>query len=160
TLTVLQINAAPQEDLGPWLEAIKAKKGLSFQLEHQYVGRRTSALPLQVTTDADGRFKLTGIGRNRLVKAQLDGPTIASQQFHMMTRPGPTLEVPERQDRSEYGDHGKVATYYGANFRHVAAPTKPVVGVVRDRDTRKPLAGVTVQSYTRDIGPGYREGFD
>src|SRR5262249_23262862 len=40
-----------------------------------------------------------------------------------------------------------VATYHGANFRYVAGPTKPIVGVVRDRDTKKPLAGVTVQSY-------------
>ncbi len=160
TLTVLQINAAPKEDLGPWLDAVKAKKGLSFQLEYRYVARHTFALPLKVTTDAAGRFKLTGIGRNRLVAAQLDGPTIASQQFHMLTRPGLTLEVPEREDRSEYGKRGKVATYYGSSFRHVAAPTKPVVGVVRDRDTKKPLAGVTVRSYARAIGPSALEGFD
>jgi RNA polymerase sigma factor (sigma-70 family) len=160
TLTVLQINAAPKEDLGPWLNAVKAKKELSFRLEQRYVGRYTVAVPLKVTTNTDGRFKLTGVGRNRLVKAQLDGPTIASQQLHMRTRSGPTLEVMEREDRFVYGERGKVATYYGSNFRHVAAPTKPVVGVVRDRDTRKPLAGVTVGSYTRAIAPGLREGFD
>src|SRR5262249_22728002 len=72
----------------------------------------------------------------------------------------PTIVVPEREGRSEYGEQGKVATYYGSNFRHVAAPNKPVVGVVRDRDTKKPLAGITVGSYTRAIGPGIREGFD
>ena len=38
------------------------------------------------------------------------------------------------------------ATYYGATFRHAAAPTKPIVGVVRDRDTKKPLAGITITS--------------
>src|SRR5262249_53947324 len=89
-----------------------------------------------------------------------DGPTIASQQFHMLTRPGPTFEVPEREEDSEYGKRGKSATYYGSNFRHVAAPTKPVVGVVRDKDTRKPLAGVTVGSYARATGPSSFEGFD
>ncbi len=44
------------------------------------------------------------------------------------------------------GDLGAITTYYGANFRHAAAPTKPVLGVVRDRDTKKPLAGVIVES--------------
>ena len=40
-----------------------------------------------------------------------------------------------------------VTTYYGATFRHAAAPTKPIVGVVRDKDTKKPLAGITIRSY-------------
>ena len=40
-----------------------------------------------------------------------------------------------------------VAAYNRPNFRHVAAPTKAVLGVVRDRDTGKPLAGVTIESY-------------
>src|SRR5262249_113813 len=86
--------------------------------------------------------------------------TIASQQFSMLTRPGATLEVPEFKSFAEYGARGKVATYYGPNFRHVAAPNRPVVGVVRDKDTRKPLAGITVESYTRAIGPGLREGLN
>jgi hypothetical protein len=44
-----------------------------------------------------------------------------------------------------------VWAYYGANFRHAAAPTKPIVGVVRDKDTKKPLAGVTVRGHSRAI---------
>ena len=40
-----------------------------------------------------------------------------------------------------------IATHTGPRFRHMAAPTRPVVGVVRDKDTRKPLAGVTIESY-------------
>ena len=39
-------------------------------------------------------------------------------------------------------------TYYGANFRYPAAPTKPITGVVRDKDTKKPLVGVTIRSHT------------
>jgi 5-hydroxyisourate hydrolase-like protein (transthyretin family) len=40
----------------------------------------------------------------------------------------------------------QTTTYYAASFRHAAAPTKPVVGRVRDKDTGKPLAGVTIES--------------
>jgi RNA polymerase sigma factor (sigma-70 family) len=160
TLTVMQINAAPREDLGAWLEAVKAKKGLRLQLEQDYLKRYTIALPLRATTDAAGQFRLTGVGRNRLVAAQLDGPTIASQQIHMLTRPGPAIKATEHEGQSEYGDPRKVVTYYGATFRLAAAPTKPLGGVVRDNDTRKPLAGVKIWSHTRAIGPGATEQFD
>ena len=37
-------------------------------------------------------------------------------------------------------------TVYGAAFDHVASPSRPIVGVVRDRDTGAPLAGVRVVS--------------
>ena len=102
TLRLMQINAAPGEDLGPWLEAVKGKKGLSLELEQQYLKRFTIAVPPQVTTDAAGRFRLTGIGRNRLVAAQLDGPTIVSEHLHILTRPGKTIEVTEYEGKPEY----------------------------------------------------------
>jgi RNA polymerase sigma factor (sigma-70 family) len=160
TLTVLQINAAPGEDLGPWLEAARAKKGLSLALEQEYLKRYTIALAPKVTTDAAGRFRLTGVGRHRLVWAQLDGPTVASQQLHILTRPGTAIEVTYHQGRPEDGDPRIVTTYYGADFRFVAAPTKPIVGVVRDKDTKKPLAGATIRSHVRAINPSYFRTLD
>ena len=39
-------------------------------------------------------------------------------------------------------------TYHGAAFDHVAGPGLEIVGTVRDKDTGKPLAGVTVQTRT------------
>ena len=66
-LTVLEIVASPKEDLGPWLEAVKGKKGESDDLEFQYLTRfPTVGTVPRVTTDAQGRFKLGGIGSNRL----------------------------------------------------------------------------------------------
>ena len=151
TIRLMQINAAPEEELGPWLEAVKAKKDVHLELEQRYFKRFTIAVPLQVTTDSAGRFRLSGIGRNRLVTAQLDGPTIVSQHLHMFTRDGTKIELT---------DDGRVTTYYGASFRHAAAPTKPIVGVVRDKDTKKPLAGFTIRSLALTIGPNALLGFD
>jgi protocatechuate 3,4-dioxygenase beta subunit/predicted DNA-binding protein (UPF0251 family) len=139
TLRVMQINAAPEEDLGPWLEAVKAKKDIRLELEQRYLNRFTLAVPLQVTTDSAGRFRLTGIGRNRLVTAQLEGPAICAEHLLMLTRPGETIEVRHSQP-------GGVDRYYGASFRHAAAPSKPIIGVVRDADTKAPLAGITVRA--------------
>jgi protocatechuate 3,4-dioxygenase beta subunit len=149
TLTVLQINAAPDEDPGPWLEAVKGKKGLSLELEFEqrYLPRFTVALSPRVTTDAEGRFRLTGIGRNRLVRVQLDGPTIASQQLYVLTRPGEAIQVPLIDADLASGTPGVAMTCYPISFQHVAGLTQPVVGVIRDQDTGQALPGMTVQSY-------------
>jgi RNA polymerase sigma factor (sigma-70 family) len=160
TLTVLAVHAASGEDLGPWLEAAAGRKGRSFELEQQYLKRSTVALSSKTTTDAEGRIRLTGIGGNRLVVARLDGPTIASQQLHILTRPGKPIEVTKYEGDPAYGEPRIVTIYHGARFRLVAAPTRPVVGVVRDKDTKKPIPGVTIQSYVRSGAPGINHHVD
>src|SRR5439155_21777722 len=97
-------------------------------------------------TAAAGRFRMTGIGRDRLAVVRLDGPTIASKYLHIRTRPGEAFKVPAVEADPEYGTPQLDVTYYGADFRHVAGPTKPIVGIVRDKDTKQPLAGVTIRS--------------
>jgi protocatechuate 3,4-dioxygenase beta subunit len=153
TLRVLRIDAAPGEDLSPWFEAVKSKEALASKLLKKYLTRSTIALSPTATTDAEGRFRLTGIGRNRLVTAQLDGPTIASEHLHILTRRGENVEVPKLEGKPEYGEPRIVMAYYGASFRHVAAPTKPIVGQVRDKDTKKPLAGIVIRSYKLASSP-------
>jgi RNA polymerase sigma factor (sigma-70 family) len=103
------------------------------------------ALPhMEATTDARGRFRLTGIGREREVELSLRGPTIAAKERDVIvrTRIAKPSYVPINKDRPELGK----LSYYGATSDIVAAPTKPIVGTVRDKDTGKPLAGVTIRS--------------
>src|SRR5262249_3377399 len=102
TFAVREINAAAGEELGPWLEAVRGKQGRSFDLEQQYLKRSTSALSPRATTDAEGRFRLTGIGRDRLVVGQLDGPGVVSQRLRILTRPGKTIEVMEFEGRPAF----------------------------------------------------------
>jgi protocatechuate 3,4-dioxygenase beta subunit len=111
----------------------------------KYLSRYTGAVSGKATTDREGRFRLTGIGRNRLARVQLDGPTIVSRYLRILTRPGTTIEATWGGD-DQSGIPHTVWAYYGANFRHAAAPTKPIIGVVRDKDTKEPLAGVTIRS--------------
>src|SRR5262249_57580742 len=40
--------------------------------------------------------------------------------------------------------NGPMIVYYGARFDHVAAPARPVVGTVRDKDTGAPIPGVHI----------------
>ncbi len=83
-----------------------------------------------VKTGADGRFQINGIGRERAATLRVEGPTIATQQVKAVAQTA-----------------GKAGAR-GVPFDLLAVPTRPVVGVVRDKETGKPLAGVVVRSYT------------
>jgi RNA polymerase sigma factor (sigma-70 family) len=91
-------------------------------------------LTRSAVTGADGTFRLTGISGECLVGLRFAGPTIETAEVYTLTRPAPTIRLPRH------------LVFYGAVFDHAAAPTRPIEGVVRDKDTGKPLAGVTIQA--------------
>jgi beta-lactamase regulating signal transducer with metallopeptidase domain len=131
-------QAAPKEgpDLGPWLDA--AKKGLVS------ADRQLSRLPgyeeetsPPIVSDGDGRFTVPGIGAERMARLQISGETIATTQFAVVTRP----MTPIAQTGGAYGP----TQVFGKDFTYQAAPTKPIVGTVRDAATGKPLAGVRLE---------------
>ena len=39
------------------------------------------------TTDADGRFEVRGVGRDRIVSLIIQGPTLADSHLYAMARP-------------------------------------------------------------------------
>jgi protocatechuate 3,4-dioxygenase beta subunit len=139
SVQVVSLAAPKASDLTPWLEALQANPREYIDLEGQFLDRvsfhySVSPFPA-VVTDAEGRFELTGVGRERLVEVILQGPTIARTWVSILTRPGKSIVA-------TMPGGGKL---YGATFDHAAAPTRPIVGTVRDKDTGKPLAGVIVQ---------------
>jgi hypothetical protein len=72
-----------------------------------------------------------------------------------MTRPGRKIVMNPSKIAPE-----TILLYHGNTFEYAAAPTRPVEGIIRDRDTGKPLAGVTVQNVTSLIrhDTGLEEG--
>ena len=73
--------------------------------------------PTVLTTDGEGRYQMTGVGRDRVLFLHLQGPGIA------------------------VADLGVIA---GAPADYVARASRPIRGVVREEETGKPLAGVAV----------------
>ena len=100
------LNASPDENLASWEAAMAGAK----DIYDPAMGMLPNILELlrwrndlAVTTGADGRFRLTGIGRERVVSLWIEGPTIVTSfaDIHARTRPGPTyrLAAAERQAR-------------------------------------------------------------
>ena len=80
-----------------------------------------------VLTDADGRFRLTGMGRGRVATLALEGTGTAQGEF--------------RAAASATGDRG---------VEHVVSRPRSVRGVVRDRATGRPVAGVRMSLHSTD----------
>jgi RNA polymerase sigma factor (sigma-70 family) len=146
TIRVEDLSLPLAADLGPWLEALRHDRDDGYPTESKFLKNLHNSSLAQlipaVSTDADGRFQLKGIGRERLVGIRIEGPTIETKQVRVMTRPGEMITALAFRRYLK----GGTLTYYGATFDHYAAPAKPIVGVVRDKETGKPLAGVTIRS--------------
>jgi RNA polymerase sigma factor (sigma-70 family) len=90
--------------------------------------------PAALTTDGDGRFRLTGAGRERLVQLRVRGEDLEHVRAWVLTRAAPLPKLPT-------GHFG----VYGPTFDLLLGPSKPVAGTVRDRHTGKPVAGIVVE---------------
>ncbi len=148
-------------DLTPWLDALKAARDYNGKLRagnhlSDYLQGRRGVFATGFATGSsglDGVIRLAGLGRERVLKASIEGPGIESRVVLIATRPMATLRVESfsaagRKIISNADEDGIV---YGATFDHVAAPSRAVEGVIRDRDSGAPLAGVVVQSLRKSL---------
>jgi RNA polymerase sigma factor (sigma-70 family) len=153
TVRVRGVIAPIKEDLSAFVKALSDKQEL-FPSVHEHAfgpleglgANNLGTLFPRASTDADGLFQFQGIGRERLVHLRIEGPTIITQNVFAMTRPGRTLQLPGYR---RYLPDTDLFTIYGNGLEHVAAPCRPIVGVVRDKDTGKSIPGAIVTSYKR-----------
>jgi RNA polymerase sigma factor (sigma-70 family) len=132
---------AEGDDLKPWLDENVRLRKASIWLNE---GRLVTVAPpafgkrLTATTDKDGKFRLRGAGRDRVLSVRVTGPGIEHKFFWGVTRP----DAPkDGYFKTHDFNHG----LYGPNVTVLVAPSKPLVGTIRDRKTDKPIAGITVQ---------------
>jgi RNA polymerase sigma factor (sigma-70 family) len=131
TVQVLALDDPADGGLDGWIDG--RKRNRSIEVKRLRAG--ALGVPTTIQTGKDGRFCLTGLGRERVVFLQLSGANLSSAQFWALTR----TKAPEGLRTGYYGT-------YGATFDFLVKPSKPIVGTVRERRTGKPLAGITIAS--------------
>jgi protocatechuate 3,4-dioxygenase beta subunit len=132
------LYAYPGEDLTEYLAAMR-KKVSGPGPSKGWSGPLPEPATVVTTTKEDGRFRLTGLGRERFALLFIEGPAIANGVCSALTRVGPNK--PEAFE------------LHYARFDYVAAPSRPIRGVVRDKKTGKPLAGVEVNLQYGSVVP-------
>lgn len=109
------------------------------------VGVTGLALFIEATTDRDGKFKLDGLGPDRWISMEIEGQKIVKTWASAVTRMMKPVNNPGFDPRF------RSQQLYGANFDYVAEPSQLITGVIRDADTKEPLASVQI-GYERYIG--------
>ncbi|HEX5271466.1 MAG TPA: sigma factor-like helix-turn-helix DNA-binding protein, partial [Gemmataceae bacterium] len=117
-------------DLKPWLA--DPKQSALAPTGKRYLPTDLDG-PTEVKTDKDGRFRLTGFGRDRVAHLQIRGAGIEDNDVEVITRAG-RVDGLRLESRAVYP--------LGANY--TVRPSKPIVGTVRDRKTGRPIAGIDV----------------
>jgi hypothetical protein len=144
----------PSGKLDEWLTVLNAEKAaysVAYELLRSWVSNDVPSLYEPVIADRDGRFTLRGIGRERIASLLISGPGIETRCEYVATRDMPAVKVPAmnlpRQPELNI-------VYHGAAFDLAAGPGLEIVGTVRDKDTGRPLAGITVQTTMPFGDPG------
>jgi protocatechuate 3,4-dioxygenase beta subunit len=165
TIKVIQIDEAPEGGLAAWLarnERAESLRGIGFYELRKPLGPGLARLIPATTTDPDGRFRLAGLGRERVVSLLVEGGGVEIQVLRVATRRG--RRVSFRFGNDETGGRGAVdVAIYPAEFEAVVAPSRPVEGIVREQASGRPLPGAVVRADTGNynaFGPEFHLGFD
>jgi len=147
-VTVEHVNVPKGGDLKAWIEGVKQGEPSVADQAIDWYREAPEAKGRKATTDADGRFRIEGLGAERVVRLSLQGEAIACDAVQVVLRktsPFPATPFPD----PGYANHLDAGsrTIYGADFIYAALPGRAVEGVVRDANTDEPLAGAGVWSY-------------
>ncbi|HTU88775.1 MAG TPA: sigma-70 family RNA polymerase sigma factor [Gemmataceae bacterium] len=145
SVLVEEVAAPPEGDLSPVLKTIQndGNNVFAHPLRGCSVGKHCRFLPV-MKTDEQGRIRLTGLGKERVIVLRLEGPTIEHQVLYVLTRSKLNVKELVKSAPDRMGGLMRLPAIYGPNFEHLAGPTKPITGIVRDRATGKPLADIHI----------------
>ncbi len=155
TIQLVGILRPNSGTLDEWLEALKREKAaypVQSRMFRRWSGDDIPALFPAVVADREGRFMLKGVGRERIAALLVGGPGIETLFEYAATRDMPAVKVPPHQQLHVPQPD---VVYHGAATDLAAGPGLEIVGTVRDKETGKPLAGITVQT-TRPFGDPFR----
>jgi hypothetical protein len=105
--------------------------------------------------DREGQFTLKGVGRDRIAALLVVGQAIETLFEYAATRDVAAVKV-HLGESSPSDRPGRDVVYHGAAPELAAGPGLEIVGTVRDKDSGRPLAGITVQTAIPPFGSPFR----
>ncbi len=141
TVEVVRVGNVADGDLTAWIEKNAEMRKRNYWLNETGLSTIPGVLGLgkaKATSDAAGKFRLTGFGRDRILWVRVSGPLFATKVFWVVSRPGgPRAGYISTRDFN----HG----VYPPEVSVLLEPSRPLFGTVRDAKTGKPIAGVKVE---------------
>lgn len=140
---ILEVMIPQSRNLDAHLER-EVKFGLENSTDYERTLHLVHLLPgmtAETLTDDDGRFKLDGIGGDRLVRLQISAPTVVDTELTAMARE--SANVRTRLGVSSPADDDRWIIY-GSGFTLTLKPGRTVKGRVIDRLTDQPISGMWV----------------
>ncbi|MFL5342785.1 MAG: sigma-70 family RNA polymerase sigma factor [Gemmataceae bacterium] len=133
------------EALDRYLEEVRTGgRRVRGRAQHQHLSRLQAGRIVDafrpVKTDADGRFRIAGIGRDCIVQLAVSGPSIQHQTLTARTQAGPPVSRPVTERQQE------PLTILGSNFDLHVKPARLLRGTVRVKGTGEPVAGAEVSA--------------
>ncbi len=144
-VSVKAIQTFPRGDLDRALDAQRRGIPIADTTEVHFLWYRhhVPVPSLTATTGADGRFRIDGIGRERLVTLHVEGPGIHYSEMQTMTR---RAEASRGPGNITTRDNIQKSMIYGATFDYLVKPARLIRGTVREKGSGKPLAGIWIHA--------------
>jgi RNA polymerase sigma factor (sigma-70 family) len=105
-------------------------------------------------TDKAGRFRIQGVGAERVAVLQVRGAGVTQELLYVISRPGFDPASVNKAVRDaippELRRLDGPALLYGSTFDYVAQPMRIIEGTVREAGTGEPVAGFTISSLVGD----------
>ncbi|MDA7527433.1 M56 family metallopeptidase [bacterium] len=97
----------------------------------------------EVRTDVDGRFTMTGLGNERLIRLRVSAQPVIDSELMAVTREMPDLTFQSEPNDPDRDTSREISgTIRGADFTVKLQRGLTVKGMVIDRETRQPISGM------------------
>ena len=131
------LASPPGKRLGRWLDQAR-ERGVNDPTQG-LVESAGTAIPTAFT-GPDGRFRLADVGPDQIAEILVSGPTIATAQLYVMGCDGAEVRATLHRFR-----RSGLVVYHARRFESSVAPGKPIEGIVRDKDSGQPIAGLKLE---------------
>jgi RNA polymerase sigma factor (sigma-70 family) len=156
-VTINTLGAMREGKVDAFITAWKREWGMALHEATERMFLPLGKILTPVTTDANGYFRVTGAGAERLAILRLHGSGIAQEVLYVVNRAGfDAAEVNKAVlDRipAMLRRPGHPPLLYGPKINFVVPASRRIEGIVREAGSGKPVAG-----YTIHVGVGYGFG--